>query len=290
MDLIVPVYLNQNLVFDLVAMSQGGIATVTKVTESISKSDNTSTDASASFGLSDAFASLLKIGLSASEKTDSEKEVSEDRTEERVHTPNSLFFILRNWLSKEGKLKDYEGGLPVPGDFIEFEASLRRSPMIVGLDAVTKIMELSEVFNPPDQTRKPKGQKSKPSEMAILAKQLGSLSDSLKEGGSRDLIADDITAEYQAVLTVEEKYLNDITMSDIVDGKFKVLGKVVRAVESNEGSISLLRKTPLEHTPEIMQQLLKAFQDLDEGVFTMPEMQTEVEGPVIQVLPIAIYS
>jgi len=32
-DLLVPVYLNQRIVFDLVAMLQGGIATVTNVTE-----------------------------------------------------------------------------------------------------------------------------------------------------------------------------------------------------------------------------------------------------------------
>ena len=271
-------------------MSHGGIATVTKVSESNVNKDQSSQSATASFGLSDAFSSLLKINLSGNKLKGSANESSENRTEERVHTPNSLFFSLRNWLVSEEILKQHSDDLPTPGDFIEFEASLRRNPLIVGIDAITKIMELSEVFNPQEHTKKQKRQKSQPSETAILAKQLSSFSISLKEGGSRDLIADDIAAKYKAVLTVEEQFLNDITMSDIVDGTFKIVGKVIRVVPDIEDSISLLRKTALAHTPEIMGEFLKIFRSLDEGVFSMPEMQTEVYGPVIQVLPIAIYS
>jgi hypothetical protein len=288
MELIVPVYLNQKIVFDLVAMSQGGIATVTKVSESSTNSEHQTGKMSTSFGLSDAFATLLKIKLSADKSKGSERGSLQNTSEERVHTPNSLFFNLRNWLSEEKKLKSYTDNMPKPGDFIEFEASLRRSPIIVGLDAITKLMELSEVVSPPPQPKK--GQKHKPSELAVLTKQLSSLSESLKEGGSRDLIADNINDKYKAVLTVEEQFLNDITMSDIVDGTFKVVGKVVRVVSNDQDSINLLRKTPLAHAPEIMTQFVQAFQSLDSDTFSMPEMQTEVKGPAIQVLPIAIFS
>lgn len=288
MELIVPVYLNQKLVFDLVAMSQGGIATVTKVTESSTSSEQKTGKISTSFGLSDAFATLLKINLSADKSEGSESGSLQNTSEERVHTPNSLFFNLRNWLRQEEKLKNYTDNLPNPGDFIEFEASLRRSPIIVGIDAITKLMELSEVFTTPSQSKK--GPKNKPSELTVMTKQLNSLSESLKEGGSRDLIADDINDKYKAVLTVEEQFLNDITMSDIVDGTFKVVGKVIRVVSNDQNSINLLRKTPLAHAPEIMTQFVEAFQNLDSDTFSMPEMQTEVGGPAIQVLPIAIFS
>lgn len=287
MNLIVPVYLNQKLVFDLVAMSQGGIATVTKVSESEKKSNVEDQKASATFGLSDAFQSLLKINLSVSKSNQITDGSSSTKAEDRVHTPNSLFFSLRNWLVEEKKLKMHEGDLPCPGDFIEFEASLKRSPLIVGIDAVTKLMELSEVFKPKQAI---KGNKPKTSGHGGLAKQLNSLSASLKEGGSRDLIADDLQKGYKAVLTVEEQFLNDITMSDIVDGTFKVVGKVIRVVPEQSDSISLLRKTPLAYAPDVIGRLLNAFEKLDDGVFTMPEMQTEIKGPVIQVLPIAIYS
>jgi hypothetical protein len=287
-ELIVPVYLNQKLVFDLVAMSQGGIATVTKVSESMANSEHKTGRTSASFGLSDAFSTLLKIKLSGEKSKASGSDSSLNTSEERVHTPNSLFFNLRNWLIQEKKLKNYEDEMPKPGDFIEFEASLRRSPIIVGLDAITKLMELSEVFSTPSQPKK--GQKQKPSEVVVLAKQLSSLSESLKEGGSRDLIADNINNKYKAVLTVEEQFLNDRTMSDIVDGTFKVVGKVIRVVGHDQDSINLLRKTPLAHAPEIMKNFIKAFKDLDENTFSMPEMQTEVKGPAIQVLPISIFS
>lgn len=273
MELIVPVYLNQKIVFDLVAMSQGGIATVTKVSEYSTTSEHQTGKLSASFGLSDAFATLLRIKLSADKSKGFESGSLQNTAEERVHTPNSLFFNLRNWLKQENKLKNNTDNMPKPGDFIEFEASLRRSPIIVGLDAITKLMELSEVFTSPSQLKK--GQKQKPSELAVMTKQLNSLSESLKEGGSRDLIADNINDKYKAVLTVEEQFLNDITMSDIVDGTFKVVGKVIRVVSNNQDSINLLRKTPLAHAPEIMTQFIAAFQSLDSDTFSMPEMQTE---------------
>lgn len=291
MELIVPVYLNQKIVFDLVAMSQGGIATVTKVSESQSNNEQNANKASASFGLSDAFSTLLKINLSAEKSNAKVSGVAKNKSEERVHTPNSLFFSLRNWLAEEGKLKDYKQSMPEAGDFVEFEASLRKSPMIEGLDAVTKLMELTEVFvEPQPKSQNKNNRKQKLNENEVLIKQLNSVSESLKEGGSRDLIADNIGNEFKAVLTVEEQFLNDITMSDIVDGTFKVVGKVVRAVNCNNESINLLRKTPLAHAPEIMSEFLKAFDNLDKSIFSMPEMQTEVNGPVLQVLPIAIFA
>ena len=288
MDLILPVYLNQKMVFDLVAMSQGGITTVTKVSDSNSSRNQQEEGVQASFGLSDAFSSLLKIGLSGKKEKSNSSETSQSISQERVHTPASLFFTLRNWLLDENKLRDYRTDELSPGDFVEFSASLVANPIIAGVDSITKLIELAEVFQDPPQRKK--GQKSKPNETVALAKQLCSLSESLKEGGSRDLIARNLDENYQAVLTVEEQFLNDVTMSDLVDGTFTVLGKVVRVIADGEQSINLLRKTPLAHTPEIMSQLMAAFNTIDENTFSMPTMQTDISGPAIQVLPVAIFS
>ena len=93
--LIIPVYLNQRMVFDLVAMLQGGISTVTRVSETNQERLSTENSLQATFGLADAFASLLKINLSAGQNQLSGDESAKSSEEERVHTPSSLFFVLR---------------------------------------------------------------------------------------------------------------------------------------------------------------------------------------------------
>lgn len=57
-DLVIPVYLNQRFVFDLVAMLRGGIATVTRVSESERDVDKVSGEVGGAFGLSQALASV----------------------------------------------------------------------------------------------------------------------------------------------------------------------------------------------------------------------------------------
>ena len=86
-DLIVPVYLNQRVVFDLVAMLRDGIATVTKVMDTVDQSTVKEGEVGGTFGLNKALSSLLRVDLSgraSRAKTDAEQHV---QSEERVHTP-----------------------------------------------------------------------------------------------------------------------------------------------------------------------------------------------------------
>lgn len=238
MDLIVPVYLNQRLVFDLVAMSQNGIATVTQISQSQENSASESKAISTNFGLSEAFSSLLKIGLSGEKSNSNGEESLYSSSEERVHTPSSLFFSFRRSIIERNLIKYLGEDNVETGDFVEFEAALTRSPLIEGLDATIKLLEIARLFTESEQQKK--GQNQKPNQYQKLGAQLTLLSDELKQGGSRDLIAANLPDKYTAVLTVEEQFLSDATMSDVVDGTFKVLGKVVRVVDAPSKSISLL--------------------------------------------------
>ena len=62
-DLVIPVYLNQRIVFDLISMLQDGISTVSRVTTVEETSSKDERKYGASFGLSQAFSSLLKISV-----------------------------------------------------------------------------------------------------------------------------------------------------------------------------------------------------------------------------------
>ena len=60
-DLIIPVYLNQRIVFDLVAMLQGGIAAITQVYNTEKISETTSSEGSGTFGLSRLYHHYLEL-------------------------------------------------------------------------------------------------------------------------------------------------------------------------------------------------------------------------------------
>lgn len=289
--LIIPVYLNQKFVFDLLAMLQGGISTVTSVTEASKSTHSEGEKVSAGFGLSEAFSTLLKIDLSGSRDKSSGNEEESTLSQERVHTPASLFFQLRNILLEKGYLSESTGDeLPKAGDFVEFEGYLKRNPIVETIDSLAEMMDMAEAFE--DKPQPKKGNRNQISENKKIKQQMVGFSDALKAGSTIDLSSASLKAGYTAVVTVETSFLNDPLMSDLVDGQFKIIGKVIKSVDDSSGSINLLRKTALSKMPSTL--MLEALGHLSslgsEQGFDIPDLKLEIEGPAIQVLPIAIYA
>lgn len=290
--LIVPVYLNQKLVFDLLAMLQEGISTVTTVTESSSNKNSDAERVSAGFGLSEAFSTLLKIDLSGSKEKTAGSEESNTLSQERVHTPASLFFQLRNLLLEKGYLKETEDELPKAGEFVEFEGFLKRNPIVETIDSLAEMMDIAEAFEDKPQPKKGNRNSGDQSEYKRIRQQMVRFSDALKAGSTIDLSSISLKGGYTAVVTVETGFLNDPLMSDLVDGQFKIIGKVIKSVSDSSESINLLRKTALSKMPsDTMLQAMTHLSSLgSEQGFGLPELKMEVDGPAIQVLPIAIYA
>lgn len=290
---IVPVYLNQKLVFDLVAMLRGGISTVTAITSNIGRQQIDQQEVSAKFGLSDALSTLLSINLSGAKTKSQANESSSTSSEERVHTPASLFYELRNMLAEQKCLATpAPGELPSPGDFVEFTASLKRNPIVETLDSLSEVLRLAILFKDKPELPKKAGTKNYKTEEEKIREQIASLSGALKAGSTIDLTTSETDGKFRSVVTVETEFLNDPFMSDLVDGRFNVLGKVIRSVATDDGSISLLRKTALSKMPlGILEDMVTALSNLKkENGFAVPEIQWEVSGPAIQVLPVAIYA
>ncbi|OQW68662.1 MAG: hypothetical protein BVN34_08200 [Proteobacteria bacterium ST_bin12] len=290
--LIVPVYLNQIIVFDLIAMLQGGISTVTSVNQSSNLHHDESQKASAQFGLNSAFSTLLKIDFSANKKTTNNNSQGKATSEERIHTPASLFYQLRNILVDKNVLKTIqENSHPQPGDFIEFEAILSKNPIIEALDNFSQLIELALKFEV-NSSNVNKQKSAKPSELSIIKKQLDDLNTSLKISKTIDLTATLPNNFCKAVITCNTDYLSDPNMSNLADGKFFILAKVTRTVENDSESISLIRNTAISKMPKhILDQLKLALNNLSlsEG-FVIPEVSWDIDGPVIQVIPVAIYA
>lgn len=288
---IIPVYLNQRVVFDLFAMHQDGLSKVTRVTTIDSEGEKDQKKYGASFGLNNALSSLLKIDVSGSRDKSQDKTSEVQRDEERVHTPASIFYKLRNILKDENRIEtlkeDYK---PKPGDLIEFSADLRKNPIIQTVEAFVGFMNMYMAFIGDPQ--KKGGQKSQLDETKMIKKQMSEFLEALKTGDTTDIVSDIIQDMFKAVITLEHEFLNDPTMSDLVDGHFNVLGKIIRVIPDNKSSLSLLRKTALSVLPKkVMTSMLVHLSSLQETEgFEIPPLTTEIEGPVIHVLPIAIYT
>ena len=291
--LIVPVYLNQRLVFDLLAMLQGGISMVTAINETNKAGLENSEQMRASFGLNSAFSSLLKIDLSG-QKVKSDNTSSEiAKSEERVHTPASLFYQLRNILLEKKVLTVMsETCAPKAGDFIEFEATLNKNPVVETFDSLSEMLKIVAMFeDKPTQHNKHKGA-TPSSQNQKLKVQMDEFSKSLKVGNTIDLTAKNLKSGHEAVITLETDYLSDPMMSDLADGQFHVLGKVIRTIVSNDEPISLIRKTALSKMPEsVRSSFFTEINNLSSVAgFEIPDMRWSISGPAIQIIPVAIYA
>ena len=97
----------------------------------------------------------------------------------------------------------------------------------------------------------------------------------------------------RVLLTVEENYFIDPTMNDVVDGTFRVFGKATRILSSDsQGSISLVRKAPLGKFGGLVKDLADAMATMagGEDVAYTGVVETEINAPAMQVIPIAIFS
>jgi hypothetical protein len=285
----IPIYLNQRIVFDLLAIVEGGFSQLQTIKTSESNNKANNADISAELGSKNVFA-FLNLGLKASQGNQNIKSSQKDIEEERVFTPASLFSKLRDKLQEQNLLvsldEPYELDKLQPGTFVEFSGILRKNPMVGNMEAVVQMMEVAMVFTKVEGKKKPKNDKE---ELAQMKKCLSMLT----KTGSLDLIANLTTnPEIKAVIPVQtENFLNE-SPADIIDGQFVVLGKIVRYIpmESDE-AINLLRGTPLANLPEEnLQEVKDGFNQMTEIMADTEPFATQIKGPVLLVIPLAIYA
>jgi hypothetical protein len=289
-DLIITVYLNQRIVFDLIAILQDGMSTVTRVSSSEETKNGDTQRYGAAFGLSQALSSLLKIDVSGDRSKAREDSSGKQTTEERVHTPSSLFQKLRSTLSSDNKIEVVTDKYrPQPGHIVEFGTSLRRNPLIHAMDTFAQLFDMALAFEavPMKGTNK-----NKPNEFTKLKSQVLSFSEMLKAGDTVDIVSDELPCGHKAVITLDTEYLNDPTMADLVDGQFQVVGKVIRVINDSTESVSLLRKAAVGAMNE--QVLAPVFQQFGlavaAGNIDLPPIEWKIKGPVVQIIPIAIFA
>lgn len=164
-DLCIPIYLNQQVIFDLLAVFEDGFTQVHSQKEIAGNSNIQSNETSGSLGAN--IVSFFNINLKSNSKDNQTTESQTEILKTQTHTPASLFCKLRKTLIERefvNQLYSLENIDSLKnGDFIELDVIIRKNPLI---DAFEKIINTLEILfiasefqntNPPssDKIKKP---------------------------------------------------------------------------------------------------------------------------------------
>ena len=279
--LTIPIYLNTKIVFDMLATIEDGFADVKNI--QTSKNKNQVNDIETNIGTNNLFA-FLNIGVRGNHKGTLND--GETIIEERTHTPVSLFQQLKEQLENAKFINRDINNLNI-GDFVEVQGNLKNNPVIDMLSGFKEIITLANLFT----DNKPKNNKNRKEDVFTdkrLNTQIDGLIKGLQADGKKDIICE--ADKINIILPTDENYFLNNNMSEVTDGNYKILGKVIQ-ICMEYGEISLLRNTVFS---KLQLDKMNEFQNL----FSDPSLtqfvgeggiKTVISAPVIMLIPIAIY-
>lgn len=290
-QLMVPVYINEKIVLDMLAIIEDGFSTVSQVSYTEHKENSNAQKIEMGASTSATILSkLLKIDLKGELSRSGNSGENESVAKEKVHTNVSLLSKFRSFLVEEKILKsDFDVANMRIGDFIEVEGELQKNPLINYMDIFLDLFRMADIFTEKPQLGGKTQAKTQKQQETEIVKQMRSFADELKHSGTIDFILSDTNGT--VVLSAQEQYLSNDNVSEILGGHFKVLGKVIAICKEKTESIDLLRKTTLSILPiDMLTELFSSFQNDGTKQFNLPELITHIPGPAVIVIPVAIYA
>jgi hypothetical protein len=299
-DLCVPIYLNQQVVFDLLAILEDGFSQLSSV--KASSVGNESQKSSIGASLSGKVLDLVGISLKGDSMKETGSHEQVEVSKEKIHTPSSLFSKLRTKLNEQELITRLDNIEEIEqlksGQFIELHAILKKSSLFDTIEGFKRLMEIVSLFSEKENTgeRSRKGKKLEPQKDAnqeIIPRQIDVMLRALTQSNSLELIGEltDLP-EAKVVLNAELSYFNTKTTTEAIDGEFYVLGKIIRVIKAgSEDSINLLRNTSFRQIDlKLFNDWTGSFKGAEDAGLNFPEIVTEIKAPSIQILPIAIFT
>ena len=293
-QLIIPVYLNEKTVLDMLAIIEDGFSMVSEVTSSNQDASSSTGKLSGGISTKAILDKLLKIQLEGSFQKDKSTTSEVDTKLEKVHTNVSLLSKFRSELI-DGNLLTCKAGdnLDISnikaGDFIEIEGELQKNPMIDIMEKFIDVFRMADIFTDKPQLGSKKVSSEKKNTDNITVRQMQSFLNELKHTGTVDFILE--SSAGTAVLSAQEQYLANDNISELIGGTFKVLGKIIRVCKEDEDGINLLRKTTLNILNNTTrEQFLSRFKAEELATFNLPDVRFMITPPAVIIIPVAIYA
>lgn len=313
-----PVYLDTEMLISFLASLEDGVSYSSEVAEHYAAAKDREGEGAGKVSLP-SIATLLGLTLSAEGRY--KRRTSTDEGVEskfvREHAAASLFNRLRLLLGEmPGAVVQVDAPEKIAqldrSSLVEIEGEIVGNPLKQILDLLAMIgpyigLELEEPAPQPTPTRqqgsrsgKRGGQGSVPQLGSVSGQQtpelgLTDLLRLLKREVERSPVMDllmETSGGVKTVLTVSRELLSPEVEAYLIGGRFKVIGKASAVLDAN-GSISLLRRTAFgfggrELADNMFGEFNKAMTENSDGL-NLSIAQTVIDGPAIQLLPLAIY-
>ena len=290
-QLMVPVYINEKIVLDMLAIIEDGFSTVSQASYNEHKENSNVQKLESGVSTSaNILSKLLKIDLKGEVSHSGNSGENTSVAKEKVHTNVSLLSRFRTFLVNEKILKSgFDTANIKIGDFIEVEGELQKNPLINYLDIFLDLFRMVDIFTEKPQLGSKTQTKAQKQQENEIVTQIKSFADELKHSGTIDFILSDDVGT--VVLSAQEQYLSNDNISEILGGHFKVLGKVIAICKDETENVDLLRKTTLSIFPiDQITEIFSGFQNSGIKQFNLPELKTQIPGPAVIVIPVAIYA
>jgi hypothetical protein len=304
-DLCTPIYLNTATVLDLLATFEDGFSTVKQISATVTENANKGTSFEGGIGIANLFG-LLGLSLSGKKTGSNEEGTQQVVSSEKIHTPTSLFSRLRRRLLEEKLFHTFDNYIAdekplATGEFLEVKAVLRKNPMVDLFEAFASLFELAAAFSdePATETKaNPGGGKklkvtTKTESSSKIAVQVNAMLSALKSGESLDLIGEPVPhSMHRLVLTTQVGCFLNRDTNSILDGEFRVFGRVIRTIDKDASEqINLLRKTTFSRLQDgLITGLKESLAGAEAAGIKFPDVKVSIGGPAIQMIPIAIYA
>ena len=291
--LVLPVYLNEKVVLDMLAILQDGFSMVSEISTTSQESNDVSGTTKGEMSSGSLLNRGLKIKLGAEVSGEKKQEEQWVSKEARFHTSASLFSEFRRQLIEHDMLTCMASdSLDIHeiqiGDFIEVEGALMKNPLIDILEKFISVYRMSKIFSEPVAVGHKKQASQKELAEDAQIQQMRALLEELRVTGTLDFVLKSDRASL--VLSAQEKYLENDNISELIGGNFKILGKVIKICAEKDEGISLVRKTPLDILDaDSLDGLIQAFESNDLKQLHLPEVEIQISAPAAIVIPVAIY-
>jgi hypothetical protein len=281
-DIVVPVYLDAEIMLDILASLDNGLSLSEKI--KITSGELSGKEGKAGISL---YGLLPFVDISASGGMSKSKSLSSESQSERVQTIGSLFNKVRTNLIESQILRRIQTiedwNALTEGSFVEIIGNFSPNPISSSIERLLEVLKIFEPVFTPNIGDNQLGFK-------VMKDIMNSLIGDIDKSESRFYLINLVDMQdHKALSQLSKNHLQDGSREIIPRGNYKLLGKVVKKID--EGHISTLESSTILGIldEQMIQGFLRSFEELAKNGFKIPSLKDEIDAPLVVVLPIAVY-
>ncbi|SRR5579875_109909 len=275
-ELVIAVYLDTNVLLDLLATVEDGFTLVERVTSGRTRTDSSERSGGAEFGTPGVL-NFFKLGLSGKLGKSISAGTSDKSEVDITHTYGSLLHRLRRYLIGEGLVRTPGAGLQA-GNFIEFTGVVRPNPFTSSFRQLQRMLGFVKValaMAGQSQTPQPSAKlgrggqppritKPQVAQLKGMSEFIDQLTGDVEREGTNTVLFENLESGYNAIVTLYEDFLRDRSMGELLNREFRVLGKTARHLpKDSKESVDLIAMSGIAgFSPELLGELMSAMSQM----------------------------